>query len=192
MKIAILGWGSLVTDPRWLPIVGDWEPDGPHLWLEFSRIARSGDRKDCLALVIDEASDTESATHHVLSQRTGLSSAIADLQQREGISDPEKIGYCEMAAGSFPVNALSHHPKSCVRIRAWAEAKGFDAVIWTGLTRRFEKVLGIPFSPDAAMNYINGLPAPAREKTLTTIRNTPAQTQTPLRRLIMDSSAGRR
>ena len=29
MKIAILGWGSLIKEPRGLPIEGEWQPDGP-------------------------------------------------------------------------------------------------------------------------------------------------------------------
>ena len=32
MRIAILGWGSLINEPGGLPIVGEWQPDGPKLW----------------------------------------------------------------------------------------------------------------------------------------------------------------
>jgi len=82
-------------------------------------------------------------------------------------------------------NALSRHPKSCERIRAWAPEKGFDALIWTALARRFKDALGIPFSPATALNYLNGLPAPTKEKALDYIHNAPAQTTTPFRRLLL-------
>lgn len=188
MKIAILGWGSLINEPRGLSIAGEWQQDGPILWIEFSRISQRGARAGCLTLVIDERCESEVTTLHVLSQRSDLSQAIADLQAREGTS-PDDIGFCEVAAGRFAPNALSRHPKSCERIRAWAQAKGFDAVIWTALARRFKDALGIPFTPAAALNYLNRLPAATREKALDYIHNAPTQTMTPFRRLLLSQSA---
>jgi len=35
MKIAILGWGSLMKEARRAPIVGEWQPDGPKVWSEL-------------------------------------------------------------------------------------------------------------------------------------------------------------
>lgn len=186
MKIAILGWGSLINEPRGLPIVGEWLPDGPKLWIEFSRISQRGARAGCLTLVIDERCESEVTTLHVLSKRSDLPQAIADLQAREGTS-ADDIGFCEVAAGRFAPNALSRHPKSCERIRAWAQAKGFDAVIWAALARRFKDAVRIPFSPAAALNYLNGLPPPTKEKALAYIHNAPQQTMTPFRCLLLNN-----
>ena len=61
MNIAILGWGSLVPDPRGLPIAGGWHQGGPILPIEFSRISKDGQRAGCLTLVIDEAHGSEVA-----------------------------------------------------------------------------------------------------------------------------------
>ncbi len=36
MKIAILGWGSLIWNQRDLPIVSEWQPDGSKPWIEFA------------------------------------------------------------------------------------------------------------------------------------------------------------
>lgn len=161
MKIAILGWGSLINEPRNLPIVGNWQPDGPTLWIEFSRISQRGKRAGCLTLVIDEKCQSEVTTFHVLGKREDLSQAIADLQEREGTS-LDDIGFCEVATGRLAPNALSRYPKSCERILAWAKDNQLDAVIWTALPRRFKDAIGIPFTPAAALNYLNGLPAPSK------------------------------
>jgi len=185
MRIAILGWGSLINEPRGLPIVGEWQQDGPKLWIEFSRISRKGARKDCLTLVIDELCDSEVTTLHVLSARSNLSQAIADLQTREGTS-LDDIGFCEVETGRFAPNAMSRHPKSCERIRAWACDKDFDAVVWTALPRRFKDATGIPFSPEAALKYLIGLPAPTRSLALNYIHTAPERTMTSFRRLLLE------
>ena len=185
MCIAILGWGSLINEPRGLPIIGEWQKDGPMLWIEFSRISKRGVRAGCLTLVIDERSDEEIQTLYVVSARTDLTQAIADLQAREGTL-ADDIGFCEVANGRFAPNALNRHPKSCERIRTWALKKGFNAVIWTALPRRFQDVIGIPFSPATALKYVNGLSAPVKENALRYIHTAPEQTMTPFRRLLLE------
>ena len=52
MKIAILGWGSLIWNPDKLDFDKDfgWDPDGPKLPIEFSRISSNGR----LTLIIDK------------------------------------------------------------------------------------------------------------------------------------------
>jgi hypothetical protein len=42
MRIAILGWGSLIWDPRDLPISGPWQCGGSVIPIEFSRISENG------------------------------------------------------------------------------------------------------------------------------------------------------
>jgi hypothetical protein len=39
MSIAMLAWGSLIWNPRDLPISGEWRQAGPVLPIEFSRIS---------------------------------------------------------------------------------------------------------------------------------------------------------
>ena len=98
IKIAIIGWGSLIKEPRELPIEGGWQVDSPKLWIEFSRISPTGIRSGCLTAVIDERCETKVPTQYALSQRTDLVAAIADLQAREWTL-AEYIGSCEVGRG---------------------------------------------------------------------------------------------
>jgi hypothetical protein len=91
-----------------------------------------------------------------------------------------------VASGHFAPNALNRHPKSCERISTWAQEKGFNAVIWTALPRRFKDAIGVPFNPAAALKYVNGLPAPTKENALRYIHTAPEQTMTPFRRLLLE------
>lgn len=150
--------------------------------IEFSRISRSGTRAGCLTLVIDERSEAEVATMYVLSERSDLSQAISDLQNREGTSRDD-IGFWE-APARFAERALKRHPQACQRIHVWALEKGFDAVIWTALPPRFKDEVRVSFTPAAALDYLNGLPALTKKRALDYIHNAPAQTMTPFRRLL--------
>lgn len=72
MKIAILGWGSLIWDKRTLRLAGDWQTGGPVLPIEFSRV--SGDGR--LTLVIDPLHGVPVTTRFAPSAFTNLNDAI--------------------------------------------------------------------------------------------------------------------
>ena len=42
MKIALVGWGSVIWEPREMPVRGGWHLDGPLLPIEFARAAADG------------------------------------------------------------------------------------------------------------------------------------------------------
>lgn len=83
MRIACIGWGSLIWDPRELLIYGEWQNDGPFLPLEYMRKSKDGR----LTLVITETAKPIK-TLWILMATNSLETAIVSLLKREGI--PEK------------------------------------------------------------------------------------------------------
>lgn len=174
MKIAILGWGSLIWDPRDLPRESFWERPGPCLPLEFSRVSR-----DCrLTLVIDRDHGDDCETYYVLSPRADVEDAIEDLRSREDTPDKSNIGFVDLEHR----RERRRDQKSVKIIRAWAEERQFSGVVWTDLKANFEKQTGTPFSVEAAVAYLGGLPETARKLALSYIDNAPKEISTPLRR----------
>ncbi len=179
MKIVILGWGSLVWDQRDLPIIGEWQPGGPVLRIEFSRISEDGR----LTLVIDERNGEAASTRYAVSEKTNLELAIVDLQKREGTTNRDRICVFDSQQNFTSERALTKHPEASESIRTWAENEQFDAVIWTGLGPRFRDCIHIAFSPPAAVRYVSELPAESRAKAFEYIRKAPQEIDTPVRRL---------
>jgi hypothetical protein len=177
MKIAILGWGSLIWDPRSLHVVGNWDKSGPTLPIEFSRISDDGR----LTLVIDERNGVDVPTRVAESALPIADLAASDLQSREGTPHRDRIGFIDVAHRMENVRARRLHPIACERICTWVMTTKFDAVIWTALGPRFEKKAGERFSVDAAIRYLLALPVPTRAQALEYIRNAPVEVITPVR-----------
>jgi hypothetical protein len=79
MKIAFLGWGSLIFCPRDLRIREGWHRDGVYLPLEFARISRNGR----LTLVLYKNADRVQVLW-AYADVNSLVEAIENLRQREG------------------------------------------------------------------------------------------------------------
>lgn len=178
-RIAILGWGSLIWDPRNLPREGTWQAGGPTLSIEFSRVS-----SDCrLTLVIDEVNGAPVPTRYVLSPRADIEDAICDLKDREGTTK-KRIGYVDLFAHRDS-RTLPEHVEVHDAVADWARTRGFSAVIWTALPTNFTKKTDQPFSVQNAYDYLKTLPESAREVALKYIANTPEEVMTPLRREII-------
>jgi hypothetical protein len=150
--------------------------------IEFSRISDNGR----LTLVIDERHGADVPTRYALSPRPTLNEAVTDLQRREGCP-PENIGFLQVATHRISSRAAERHPAACERIKTWAAEKGFDAVVWTALGRRFKDRINVPFSPAAAVRYLQGLPAPQQQSALEYIRNAPPEVMTPVRQAVIEA-----
>ena len=181
MKIAILGWGSLIWDPRELRLASNWLEGDPILPIEFSRISDDGR----LTLVIDERHGVNVPTCYAHSSLTDLDRAVVDLQHQERTPRRDRIGFIHIAGGIASERALTKHPISCERIQSWATGhRGFDAVVWTVIGPRFREKTGLAFSVSAAVDYLDGLREPTRTLALAYMRKAPPDVLTPVRQKV--------
>lgn len=182
MRIAILGWGSLVWDRRDLALGGPFRPGGPQLPLEFSRISRDGR----LTLVIDEDRGTPSTTYVAPSVHSDLDQAIDNLYRRENMPGADGVGFVDTHDRTRGDTAWERHPRAVITIENWAIRTGYRAVIWTALASNFHEPdkAGAPFSVENAIGYLAALPGESRDGALDYFRKAPPEIQCPLRRAV--------
>jgi hypothetical protein len=177
MKIAVLGWGSLIWKPEGLQTTGSFLNDGPTLPIEFCRTSQDGR----LTLVIDGTYGAPCVTYHAQSSFDALDSAIENLRIREGMATADRVGF---------VNFITHEENPIIKskqsapiraISTWAQSRDYDAVIWTALGIKFKETTGVSFSVDAALSYLEGLAAEKQTIALTYIRRAPPEVRTPVR-----------
>lgn len=120
MKIACLGWGSLIWKPESLLIQNKWFDDGVILPIEFSRQSDNGR----MTLIIDEKA-LPVRTLWALMTTEDLSEAIASLKEREGTA--KKNIHSVQATDSV----AQGYRKSIVE---WLISKQLEVAIWTGLS----------------------------------------------------------
>jgi len=148
MRIAILGWGSLLWEdrPEFDKQHEAWRFDGPSFKVEFSRISSS--RQGALTLVIDNNNGSPTTVAWCLSKRQSVEDAACDLRCREGTT-----------IANIEVRVSKQHDPSAPQdpIIDWARKRNLDAVIWTALESNFEKKIKKAFSVDAAVAYIKRL-----------------------------------
>ena len=177
MKIALLGWGSLIWEPGSLKghVRGGWKTGGPELPLEFSR--KSTSRSGALTLVIDSAYGAKCLTRCITSARRKLDRAIADLEDREGVTSGDSIGFVNLTSSESRGGA----EETVNAIRSWAEKRNYDAVVWTALQSNFKN-----YSVERAVRYLAELPREGKVKAKEYIENAPREVVTPLRKALVD------
>lgn len=170
MKIAVLGWGSLIWDPRQLSIQAEWQTDGPVLPLEFSRVSSDGR----LTLVIDPLKGTKLQTRYALSAMLTIDEAAENLRKREHTTSKY--------IGRFDVRRDKPADETQETIRKWAETKGIDAVTWTALRPNFEDERGKEFSVPQAITYLESRSDSEARRAWEYIARAPPEVQTELRK----------
>jgi len=179
MKIAILGWGSLLWDARieFDSTHGPWESEGPRLPLEFSRVSES--RGGALTLIVDHQSGVACTSAFSMSTRKHPDDAIADLRCREGTT-LENIGYYFADGG----RKQSRSAQTLAAIELWAREKQHDVVIWTDLISNFntKSRFKLAFTVPNAIAHLQTLPPDAKAKAAEYIWRAPPFIDTPLRR----------
>lgn len=125
MTIACLGWGSLVWDPRELPIRKPWFIDGPLLPIEFAR--ESNDKRITLVITPDVAMVR---TLWALFSTADVNEARIRLGERERIpkdSIEERVAIW---------NQSDEEDQIKTTIARWGREKNIEAVVWTDLRPR--------------------------------------------------------
>lgn len=171
MRIACLGWGSLIWKSGDLPVVGQWLEDGPSLPVEFSRVGEAGELATALC--------ADAASIPVFWAWLGchdLAEACSALKKREGIPSDRHDG-----VGSLLVTDAGPGP-----LRAWAAARGIQALVWTALPPRIHGIEGRLLSVQDALAYLGGLRGEALEHARDYLTRVPAQIDTPIRRAVRD------
>lgn len=185
--IAVLTWGALSWDPRELPLVHEdpenpqaaWRAGGPELPIEFSRVA-----VDCrLIPVIDPLNGVPVPTLWAMSRRNDLDAAVADLMKAEGVRNRKLVGFVDTLDNRHRCLA---HGAMAEPVKAWARDHGVVCVIWSELPPNFENHTGRPFSPDAAVQHLSGLPRVLSDQARAYLDRAPACVSTPLRRRLAD------
>ena len=169
MKIACIGWGSLIWKPLDLLVEGHWHPDGPALPVEYLRQSNDGR----LTLVISP----DAAIVQTLWARmttTDLDIAKASLREREGCY-PRSIGVIVR-------NEALQEDHVHATIGRWLATKDLDAVIWTNLGTKFNGIIGNPPTLHQAVSYLRNLEGDARILAEEYVRKTPVQIDTLFRK----------
>ncbi|MEX2531456.1 MAG: hypothetical protein WD960_11850 [Gemmatimonadota bacterium] len=171
---AVIAWGSLLWSPRNLRVTGRWEPTGPRLPIEFSRVTTDGR----LTLVVDPV-DGVAVQTWVARSPLPPDDARRNLAEREACAI-EHIGIVRRETGNGANQSSSPLPTHLEPLANWFRAGGFRAAIWTALPTRFATVTGAPFSVTRGLSYLNGLRGATRDVAFEYIRRAPETTRTPL------------
>jgi len=168
-KIACIGWGSLIWNPKGLKIQNKWFESGPILPIEFTRISKD----NRVTLIIDnEAKPIR--TLWALMTCDDIEEAINSLRDREGTkkTDIHSIDQREDTKDEIKID-----------IQKWLKEKNIDTAIWTGLSFS-EKTDSKRPSIDAIISHLKKIEYRERVLAEEYIRKAPIQVDTEYRRRI--------
>ena len=171
-RIACLGWGSLVWDPRELPIQREWFADGPFVQVELVRQSDNGR----MTLVL-EASAPPVRSLWAVMDHTDITVAREALRKRERV--PRK--WAEKIMG-WSKGEMS--PELIVDLPEWAASHGVGGVVWTALPSKFNEKKEHTPKIEQVLEYLGGLTGSKRDLAERYIRCAPRQIDTPYRRRI--------
>ena len=170
MRIAYLGWGSLVWNPQKLEICGSWKKDGPVLPIEFARISQDGR----LTLTICPGA-SEVRTLWVQAAIEESQKATNNLAERENTAE-KNIGFLCTSND----RSRSRASESVLRrIQTWAQKKDLDYVVWSDLRPNLKYE-----SPKDAITYLRSLKGITYHLAKEYICNTPQQIKTKHRAIL--------
>lgn len=171
MRIACIGWGSLVWNPGALHLAGPWQKGGPHLPIEFARTSKDGR----LTLVLLEGA-AAAPTRFVDLAYNSPEQAQECLAGREG-SGVEAIGLWPGPPPKYSVGTDA--------IAEWAQTNEYDAVVWTALRPKFRGSFDeAPKDAEDVLDYLRGLSDETSARASEYVRKAPPEVRTAYRAVI--------
>jgi hypothetical protein len=169
VKIACLGWGSLIWKTTHLPIASAWFTDGPSLPIEFCRVGDSGELATALCI-----NATPVPVLWAWLEVTDLAQACTALGEREGIPADRHDGIGSLLLAGQPAGPVAE----------WAQARGIEALIWTGLPPRYGGLEGRVPCTSEAIAYLSSLEGETLAHARAYVEAVPGQIDTAYRRHI--------
>jgi hypothetical protein len=166
--IACLGWGSLIWDPRELPIHSEWFKDGPMLRVEFLRHS-GGDR---ITLVLHERAPPVRSLWASMTCEDVRTAKVA-LSSREGCNTKHIASWTRGEP----------NPSNLIDFPAWAASREIEAAVWTALPPKFGSDRRVP-SIEEVIEHLRALTGARRNAAEAYVRRAPKQIDTPYRRRI--------
>ena len=170
--IACLGWGSLIWDPRGLPIQRMWFKDGPLIRVEFVRRSKNGR----ITLVLHEDAKPVRSLWSLMTV-DDLAVAKEKLAAREGISDKSDIK-------SWPKDYADREQKCILDLDVWATSRSIKRVVWTALSPKFNGKKGQVPASEKVIQYLSSLRGRERDDAEEYVRRAPKQIDTEYRQHI--------
>jgi hypothetical protein len=176
MKIACLGWGSLIWDPQELPIQRQWFNDGPLVPVEFLRKSSNGR----ITLVLDQTAKPVPSLW-IEMDTNDLEEAKKSLGKREyeNANDDwiiKNIGVWKSGENS---------PELIPTLNSWSQVKNIDAVIWTALScKSTDGKDGVLSTPEEIVTYLKSLTGSQHDIAKEYVLKAPRQIDTEIRRKI--------
>ena len=171
--IACLGWGSLIWDPRELPIQRMWFKDGPLIRVEFVRQSNN----NRITLVLHKGAKPVRSLWAPMTV-DDLDVAKKKLADREGIS----AKHVKRDIKSWPQDYADREQECILDLDAWATSRSIDEVVWTALSPKFNGCQ-VPDSKQV-IQHLTGLRGCERDHAEEYVRLAPRQIDTEYRRHI--------
>ncbi|SEP97383.1 hypothetical protein [Flavobacterium urocaniciphilum] len=178
---AILGWGSLIWDPKDLDYNKQlgWIYDGPNLPIEFARISKNGR----LTLVITENGTFNKTFYTFANMKLTFEETIENLRKREGCNKKD-IGFYKAETDEFHSEDFKYKEE----IRNWSNEKKIKNIIWTDLPEKWsyknENDETINVNPKERIEYLKNLTGEKKELAEEYIIKSPIEIQTLYRKQI--------
>lgn len=179
---AILGWGSLIWEPKNLDYNKSlgWVYDGPILPIEFARISKDGR----LTLVITENGSLNKTFYTLANSNLSFEETFENLRIREGKCYKKDIGFYKAETDEFHSNDFKYKEE----IRNWAKEKKIKNIIWTDLPEKWnyknENNETVNINPNERIEYLKNLTSEKKELAEKYIRKTPPEIKTNFRKVI--------